>query len=912
MANKTFSQGFFAKILDSSPWRVTFLDANEIQFELSDTNQFKTHSLAIHRVQIETGIVWDSVHIHLLDKPTIKLKGLKADKAKQLQDTFIRYVEADLVRLIQENKSDLDLMEQALAPAIDAYHSYLSKWEADSAIQYLGERNGNALNSALKHPLLDLNHPKLSNLLPRTVKLILSGSSIEQYNQEFVNQALIRDKAFFDNFAGMSLSEEQREACIRAENNDLLVACAGSGKTATIVAKVAYVIKKGFYKPSEILVLAFNRDAANELRTRIQKQIGKDLASQPMIATFHAFGKQVIQKVEGKPPKLANWVENEASFSRELNNIIDELAHTDEKFSNDWKTLLTIYPRSNKELDEITEEKQIDAYRQSGKTITALSGVNVRSIQELRIANWLFLQQVPFEYERQVNLIQTKTNEEGESIEKTVTVHADFYYPTIDAYHEHFAIDEQGISPFAGYERHVEQKRQGYKNVGIKLIETTSGDASNGNLLIRLEKQLRERGVELNTMSLEELSKRLDPIILKQYHSLIATALKHIKNNRLSKEDLVRKARAFEYPARALLFSNIMGKISETYEQRLRAAKCIDFEDMISISTDMIASRRFESPFKFIVADEFQDISASRAGIIQSLKEQVPGSKFFAVGDDWQSIYRFSGSDLDLFTRFEKHFGKSWIGKLQQTYRCNQFVAQTAADFVQENPKQLKKEVRSTRQAIPKSIQVVLVEDRIWNNDWSQHVMTILNRINHTAQKKCLEWQTDKKPKLSVLVLFRYNAMNPFRGKKPVFSHIEVDTYSFHRSKGLEADYTVLVNVSEEDYGVPSKIEDDELLKLVIPEAEQFEFAEERRLFYVALTRCSKACFILTSKKAPSRFIHELKDLARGEIPFSDIHGEAIKHCPKCKTGVLIKRKSKFGLFYGCSNHPDCNHTKNL
>lgn len=118
--------------------------------------------------------------------------------------------------------------------------------------------------------------------------------------------------------------------------------------------------------------------------------------------------------------------------------------------------------------------------------------------------------------------------------------------------------------------------------------------------------------------------------------------------------------------------------------------------------------------------------------------------------------------------------------------------------------------------------------------------------------------------------------------------------------------------MSEEGYGVISQNENDELLKLVIPEAEQFEYAEERRLFYVALTRCLKACFVLASKKVLSKFIHELKDFAKGEIPFSDIHGEAINQCLKCQTGVLIKRKSDFGWFYGCSNFPECNYTENV
>ena len=98
-----------------------------------------------------------------------------------------------------------------------------------------------------------------------------------------------------------------------------------------------------------------------------------------------------------------------------------------------------------------------------------------------------------------------------------------------------------------------------------------------------------------------------------------------------------------------------------------------------------------------MLVDEFQDISDPRAKLVKALKQQSAFAKLFVVGDDWQSIYRFAGSDITIFTQFEEHFGASWKGRLQQTYRCNQLLADTAARFIQRNPSQLKKEVRSTR-----------------------------------------------------------------------------------------------------------------------------------------------------------------------------------------------------------------------
>ncbi|MBO9101215.1 topoisomerase DNA-binding C4 zinc finger domain-containing protein [Rhizobium sp. K1/93] len=147
----------------------------------------------------------------------------------------------------------------------------------------------------------------------------------------------------------------------------------------------------------------------------------------------------------------------------------------------------------------------------------------------------------------------------------------------------------------------------------------------------------------------------------------------------------------------------------------------------------------------------------------------------------------------------------------------------------------------------------------------------------------------------------------------PPFENIEVSGLSFHRAKGLEADYTILLDVSEGDYGVPSRIEDDELLNLVMPQPETFEYAEERRLFYVALTRASRGVFLLMDGRQPSRYIHELANIAGSNFRLETIEGEALPQCPTCHVGHLVEKKRKTGgRFLGCNQYPDCNHTAQL
>lgn len=906
---KSYSPGFFAKLFGSDKWKVSFHPDNKIKFDGS--NACFIEAKEILSIRIEEGVVWDSLSIELNKRPDIPLTGLKAKAAQALKDNLKKEVQDQLEKLILANKEGLNRINVILAPLLNSYSSYLSNYDAASAMSIMESAGGNLLSDALSHPLFNSNNDSIADLLPPTVHILLNDGIRKRYNSNFVKKSLENDKAFFDDFGGMSLSAEQRESCVRLEDSNLLVACAGSGKTATIVAKVAYVVKKGFYKPEEILVLAFNKDAAQELRDRVAKQIGDQFDTLPEIATFHAFGKKVIADVQGKVPKLANWVENEKTLSKAIDKIIDDLIENDDQFYQDWKKLLTVYPESEKEYKNLSEEEQIQEYKSLKKTLSSLSGINVRSIQELQIANWLFINKVPFEYEKPVELVQYEKGPDGQPVQKKVTVHADFYYPSINRYHEHFAIDKSGKSPFKGYVNISKKKKEGYKNAGIDLIETSSGDAQNGQMLHSLKDQLEKHGMVFGSISLKEVTKLLDPLILNRYQSLVLTCLKHIQSNRLELDNLLLKARKFEYSERAVLFSKVIMKIADRYEQCLRASGCIDFEDMIAMATQMIEQKQYESPFRFILADEFQDISQSRAGVIHSLRKQVKGSKFFAVGDDWQSIYRFSGSDLALFTHFEKHFGSSWIGKLQTTFRCNQLIAETAADFVQKNPEQLKKGVTSVKEAIPKSIRTELVEERVQSDAWGPYVFRMLDRINNTARNKKAEWMTEDKPQLKVLVLFRYNNVNPFKWKAPQFSHIRVETYSFHRSKGLEADYSILVNVSDENYGVPSKIEDDELLHLVIPEPESYDFAEERRLFYVALTRASRACFILAPKSNPSRYLYELKQIAGEGFVFSDPKGSSLAMCPSCKKGFLVEKTSKYGNFLSCNRFPKCKYKEN-
>ena len=445
----------------------------------------------------------------------------------------------------------------------------------------------------------------------------------------------------------------------------------------------------------------------------------------------------------------------------------------------------------------------------------------------------------------------------------------------------------------------------------MDFFETTSAQAHEGTLLPHLEGELIKRKIPLTEKSVDEILKAVEPVVITHYQKLIGVCIKHIRASQLTLEMLLERAKSLHDKPRAQYFARAVWLITEAYSRKLDEAKRIDFDSMIGDAVRLVETGRYQSPYSLILVDEFQDISDPRANLIKALKHQKAFTKVFAVGDDWQSIYRFAGSDITIFTQFEANFGACWQGRLEQTYRCNQLLADTAARFVQRNPEQITKTVRSTRAAIPRSIRIIPVSVEWRKPSFPKACFQLLDRLNTFLEGISGQWRREAGQKLKVLVLWRYNLLDPFHGRHPEFSAIEVAGMSFHRSKGLEADYTILLDVSEGDYGVPSRIEDDELLNLVIPRPERFAYAEERRLFYVAMTRASRGTFILCNRRKPSRYIRELCEIAGNEVRFETIDGRELDQCPSCLVGELVERKGRNDTsFFGCNQFPECRHTQ--
>lgn len=875
-----------------------------IRLEVGDAVELPC--LDVVAISVSKALLWHTVEVRSRDRID-NLSCLGEEAATRLAADLHSFINNHLFALIGADISRLSEVDTKLRTIIEGNQQYLAQADLGRVIAGV---TGDAA-AALSHPLFDLElmPAALKAALPPSLAFITDPDVRHRYNDAFVSAELSRYRSFFDNMDGRSLSDQQREACIRLEDNNLLVASAGSGKSATMVGKVAYVLSKQLYRPEEILVLAFNKSAADELKERICRQLAigpEDLGCK--VTTFHALGRGIIEEVESRPPQLADWVEHPAGEAKVIERIIEELLRSDAEFAELWVNILVLHPKADIPAQEFGSREDYERYlsvrrRNGNATIGTMAGIYVKSLQEQTIANWLWLNSVEFDYERQIPI-----EEKNGQIRY---VHPDFYYPASKTIHEHLAINGDGSSPFTDYVTHAENKLAGYSKAGMDLFQTTSAQANNGSLIAELEAELAKRSITFERKGYTAIVKALEPVVIKHYHKLIAVCIKHIRASHLTLEMLLERAKSLHDQTRAREFAQVVWKITESYSRNLEESNRIDFDSMIANATRLVETGRYQSPFSLVLVDEFQDISEPRAKLIKALKYQRPFTKIFAVGDDWQSIYRFTGSDITIFTQFQANFGSSWQGRLEQTYRCNQLIAETAASFVQRNSAQLMKSVLSTRPAIPRSIRVIPIDGEGGKPDFGKACHQLLKRLDSFLGGISGQWRSDGRDKLKVMVLWRYNQLDPFRGSLPKFDNVEASGLSFHRAKGLEADYTILLDVSEGDYGVPSRIEDDELLNLVMPRPETFEFAEERRLFYVALTRASRGVFLLTNSREPSRYIRELSEIADDNLRFETVDGDPLHQCPACRVGQLAERKGRNGSrFLGCTQYPTCDYTE--
>lgn len=715
----------------------------------------------------------------------------------------------------------------------------------------------------------------------------------EKHNSKFIEYEKREYKHFFDSVESNPLTDRQKDAVITYEKNSLVIAGAGSGKTSVMVAKAGYLTQRYGVDPSKILLLAFNKKASIELKERIREKLGMEMDS----LTFHALGLSIIGEVDDAKPSLGPWAEDDKKMNNLLQELIDNLLATDEVFSHKLMDYFQrLFYTYKSEFDFETKGDYIDYVKSI--ELRTLNGDKVKSYEECEIANFLFMNQISYQYEARY--------EHNTASKDYRQYQPDFFLPDYGIYIEHFGVDKDGnTAPFVytkEYHEGMVWKRALHRHYGTKLVETYSCEKQKGVLTTRLKEKLGLLGVEFNSIPVEDALRIFNESgMTNAFVKLCSVFLSNYKSNNHTFNALAAKIETLKDPERALAFLELFSKIIGAYEEYQKAQGMIDFNDMINIAVSYIKRGKYRSKYTHILVDEFQDISTTRAEMVKQLVAQNEDSSLCVVGDDWQSINRFAGSDISIVRNFQSIYGDSETINLDYTFRYNNEISKVSQSFIERNPNQITKSIKTVRETKDKALFIW------WDSiDVLESIRAMLGTI---SQKRAGE-------QVSLFVLARFWHIIPdgINSLNNLYPNITVTPLSVHASKGLEADYVVILGNEAGKFGFPSSMEDDPIIDLVLAESEEYPFAEERRLFYVAMTRAKDEVHFFASQTNRSLFIEELLKENKESIEEIGAVSQEQESCKKCTTGKLVKRKTKESgkFFLGCSNYPYCDYVRKI
>ncbi|MGF1764302.1 DNA helicase IV [Aliivibrio kagoshimensis] len=664
-----------------------FVQGDNYQLVLDDNklnlvSKFKTDELLFEHwngsVTVQRGLLWGSLVFHdHHNQPKWRVFGLPWWKCKHTAE--------QLSQCHLEWKNNCIKRLEALLPDLEQKIDQLL-----SANQYIKHSMVTQLAQDLQQSFhqAEMSDSLARSLMPNRVEPILgwitqANEWASQFNQQWVAAEQLRWQEWFSSCESSPLNLSQQQAVLMNDDHNLLLAGAGSGKTSVLMARVGYLIKSGKAQASEIVLLAYGRQAAQEMSQRLITKLGEALGKKVKVTTFHQFALEVIREVEYHSP------------------VISPLA-TDKEAKSIWLT------------EQLSEQWQ----------------------NETAIKRW-------------------------------------------QKHHQQW--------PFAKL------------NADEVLLEQSANPLLHGWVFQQIE--------ALNNQ--QASSKKETVSTLEQHGELVKL-----------KSEL-----------------NLIWPLYKAYLKALKQNRAFDFTSMINKAIDYLDQGKYTANYRYVMVDEYQDISPQRLQLLESLC-QVTSASLFAVGDDWQAIYRFTGADVNLTTGFEQRFGACTVNFLDTTYRFNSQIGAVANRFIQQNPAQIKKSLNSIKQQKQKAVTVI-------------HHAALAETLK-TLHEKCKKGE-------SVLLIGRnhYHRPEELLNWCSELPNLSLEFSTCHASKGREADYVVIVNLDKGQF--PTFTRQVSLKEALLASEDTFADAEERRLFYVAMTRAKKRVW-LTTVKEPSPFINELKE----------------------------------------------------
>ncbi|QNK10262.1 DNA helicase IV [Enterobacter sp. JUb54] len=633
--------------------------------------------LSIH---CKRGLVWGELEFVLPDSKVVRLHGTEWNETQRFfhhLNTFWQQWSSEMSNI------SADVLRQLLVDAGRA--SAEGKWLTRQQVVEVQGKIRRAL-AGLPMPTSRLDAFDNCRELWQECQGWLADTETARlaHNQTFTQAMLEQYSGFFAGIESSPLNPAQARAVVNGERSLLVLAGAGSGKTSVLVARAGWLLTRGEAAPDQILLLAFGRQAAQEMDERIRERLSSDDIT---ARTFHSLALHIIQQGSKKVPAISK-LESDSSARQTL-------------LLKNWRL-------------QCQEKKaQAKGWRQ-----------------------WL--------------------EEE-----------MDWQVPDGEFWQD----------------KKIQRRMASRLDRWVSLMRMHGGSQA----------------------------------------EMIAGAPEAVR-------DLFGKR------------VKLMAPLLKAWKTALKEENAVDFSGLIHQAVNILDKGRFVSPWKHILVDEFQDISPQRAALLAALRRQNAQTTLFAVGDDWQAIYRFSGAQLSLTTAFNHYFGEGDCCALDTTYRFNGRIGEVANGFIQQNPHQMSKPLNSLTAGDKKAV-TLLADDKLDD---------LLDKLSGYA-----------KPEQRILLLARYHHLKPEALEKAAtrWPHLQLDFMTIHASKGQQADYVIILGLQEGDDAFPAPARESIMEQALLPQPEDFPDAEERRLLYVAMTRARLRVWLLFNKAQPSPFVEMLEAL---------------------------------------------------
>ncbi|MCS6972883.1 MAG: ATP-dependent helicase [Cyclobacteriaceae bacterium] len=665
-----------------------------------------------------------------------------------------------------------------------------------------------------------------------------------------------------------ALNDRQREAVVSDDKRLLVLAGAGSGKTKTLLQKIIYLIEEKGVNPYQILAITFTKNAANEMIDRLimsadeskeyEKQIFKkgltakdkrnlrldfqrkySWISRLTIKTFHSFCFTVLRthgvnefdnkfKIIGEEKRaeeddLSVYLAPITVFEVFHKLLIEQCSDTD------YLIRLKRYI-----LDYFVDQIHIQNHNKEnlpkdGKYYTALNGTRVRSKSEQYIADWLYRHNIKFEYEPKVNI-------------RDFEFHPDFYIPEANLYLEHVS---NLSAPTAGKE---EQFRKGNIHY-VKTYESMARDSALFNAALDkiIKSRLPANYSKTVALSYQEAFHRYHEQVT-DFIQQVMRVLDMIKVENKDISDVTERARKDQHE-RVRHFYELALPVMIKFRDYCVNKSFLDFNDLITRCISLFRNspeiaQIYRDRYRYILVDEFQDVNSLQVDLLKLLL--TDSSQLFCVGDDWQSIYGFRGSNVGYIVEFEKHFDNARTVKLNLNYRSTQHIVQASNEVIKNNKFRIDKEIIASKKSEHK---IVIYAGR---DEWDNVEFCV---------KKVKELIQENVPVDEITFLYRRSKMFQEYSKRFKLEQLNVQGRTIHAAKGLESSVVFLIGLTEGSGGFPDIWLEDRIFQVVKKANYDLLMEEERRLFYVAITRAKDKLFLITRLGQESSFLREIPEM---------------------------------------------------